>query len=145
MTRFCHDGRPVGSEIKKNSHLLPPKVKDYQYGGSSIRLCCSKLSLVLTQALWQEVLDELGVISNMQNAVDSGVHQFLLLVAQILADVLRDKHYVALHVDHKKEAVQCLRGEDKEGGQRRETRLLDRQKRWKVERRKWKFTKKKEG
>lgn len=75
----------------------------------------TKLSVVLTQALRQEVLDKLGVISNMQHAVDTGVHQLLLLVTQILADVLRDKHYVALHVDHKKEAVQGLRGEEKVG------------------------------
>lgn len=70
--------------------------------------------MVLTQALGQEVLDKLGVISNMQHAVDASVHQLLLLVAQILADVLRDEHYVALHVHHKKEAVQGLRGEEKE-------------------------------
>lgn len=75
----------------------------------------TKLSVVLTQALRQEVLDKLGVISNMQHAVDAGVHQLLLLVTQILADVLRDKHYVALHVDHEKEAVQGLRGEEKVG------------------------------
>lgn len=74
--------------------------------------------MLLTQALGQEVLDEFGVISNMQHAVDTGVHQLLLLAAQILADVLRDKHYVALHVDHKKEAVQGLRGEEEETGTR---------------------------
>lgn len=81
--------------------------------------------MVLTQALGQEVLDELGVISNVQHAVDAGVHQLLLLVAQILADVLRDEHYVALHVDHEKEAVQGLRGEGEVGGQGRRTRWLD--------------------
>lgn len=43
--------------------------------------------VALTQALGQEVLDELGVISNVQHAVDAGVHQVLLLAAQILADV----------------------------------------------------------
>lgn len=40
-----------------------------------------------TQALGQEVLDELGVIANVQHAVDAGVHQVLLLVPQILADI----------------------------------------------------------
>lgn len=72
---------------------------------------------VLTQALGQEVLDELGVIANVQHAVDAGVHQVLLLVPQILADVFGDKHYVALHVDHEKEAVQGLRSEAKNPGQ----------------------------
>lgn len=75
--------------------------------------------VLLTQALRQEVLDELSVISNMQHAVYAGVNQLLLLAAQILADVLRDKHYVALHVDHKKEAVQGLWGEEEETGTRR--------------------------
>lgn len=73
----------------------------------------------LTQALGQEVLDELGVIPNMQHAVDAGVHQVLLLVPQILADIFRDKHYVALHVDHEKEAVQGLRSEREEPRQER--------------------------
>lgn len=63
-----------------------------------------------TQALGQEVLDELGVISNVQHAVDAGVHQVLLLVPQILADIFGDKHDVSLHVDHEKEAVQGLSG-----------------------------------
>lgn len=72
--------------------------------------------MVLTQAFGQEVLDELGVISDMQHAVDTSAHQLLLLVMQVLADVLRDKHYVALHVDHEKEAVQGLRGEEKGRG-----------------------------
>lgn len=73
----------------------------------------------LTQALGQEVLDELGMISNVQHAVDAGVHQVLLLVPQILADIFWDKHYVALHVDHEKEAVQGLRSEAKESRQER--------------------------
>lgn len=77
------------------------------------------LALALTQALGQEVLDELGMISNVQHAVDAGVHQVLLLVPQILADIFRDKHYVALHVDHEKEAVQGLRREAKESRQER--------------------------
>ena len=93
------------------------------------------------------------MISNVQHAVDAGVHQLFLLVAQILADVLRDKHYVALHVDHEEEAVQGLRGEVEVGGKRRKRKRKkkggnkekkrERQKRWKVEtravRRKWKY------
>lgn len=65
-------------------------------------------SAALTEALGQKVLDELSVVANMQYAVDAGVHQVLLLVAQILADVLRDKHDVSLHVDHEEESVQRL-------------------------------------
>lgn len=64
--------------------------------------------MVLTEALGQKVLDELSVVANMQYAVDARVHQVLLLVAQILADILRDKHDVSLHVDHEEEAVQRL-------------------------------------
>lgn len=75
--------------------------------------------VVLTQALRQEVLDELGMISNMQHAVDAGVHQVLLLVPQILAHIFWDKHYVALHVDHEEKAVQGLRSETKKSGQER--------------------------
>lgn len=71
-----------------------------------------KPPVVLTEALGQEVLDELAVIANVQHAVDAGIHQLLLLVAQILADVLRDEHYVALHVDHEEEAVKGLRRKD---------------------------------
>lgn len=82
------------------------------------------------------------MISNVQHAVDAGVHQLFLLVAQILADVLRDEHYVALHVDHEEEAVQGLRGEVEVGGRRRQRekekkggskeRERERQKRWRV-------------
>lgn len=53
----------------------------------------------------------------MQHAVDASVHQLLLLVAQILAHVLRHKNDVALHVDHKKEAVQGLKDEGREHGE----------------------------
>lgn len=72
--------------------------------------------MALTEALGQKVLDELGVVANVQHAVDTGVHQVLLLVAQILADVLRDKHDVSLHVDHKEKAIQRLK--ETEGTQR---------------------------
>lgn len=73
-----------------------------------------------TQALRQEVLDELGVISHVQHVVDVGVHQLLLLVAKVLTDVLRDKHDVAIHVDHEEEAVQGLRGGEDESKKKRE-------------------------
>lgn len=67
-----------------------------------------------TETLGQKILDKLGMISNMQHAVNTRIHELLLLVAQILADVLWDKHYVALHVDHEEETVQGLRGEGKQ-------------------------------
>lgn len=73
-----------------------------------------------TQALRQEVLDELGVIPDVQHVVDVGVHQLLLLVAKVLADVLRDKHDVAVHVDHEEEAVQGLRGVEDKSKKKRE-------------------------
>lgn len=62
-----------------------------------------------TEAFGQQVLDKLGMVANVQDAVDAGVDQLLLLVQQILTDVLRHKHHVAFHVDHKEEAVQGLR------------------------------------
>lgn len=62
----------------------------------------------LTEGLGQQVLDELGVIADVQDAVDAGVHQLLLVVAQVLGDVFRHKHDVALHVDHEEEAIQGL-------------------------------------
>lgn len=63
---------------------------------------------MLTEGFRQQVLDELGVISNMQHAVHAGVHQLLLVVAQVLGHVLRHKHDVALHVHHKEETVKRL-------------------------------------
>lgn len=65
----------------------------------------------LTEGFRQQVLDELGVISDVQHAVHTGVHQLLLVVAQVLGHVLRDKHDVALHVHHEEEAVKGLKGE----------------------------------
>lgn len=48
------------------------------------------------------------MISNMQHAVDTGVHELLLVVVQVLGHVLRHKHNVALHVHHKEKAIQGL-------------------------------------
>lgn len=64
----------------------------------------------LTEGLWQQVLDELGVIPDVQHTVDTGVHQLLLVVAQVLGHILRHKHDVALHVHHEEEAIQGLEG-----------------------------------
>lgn len=66
------------------------------------------MSRRLTEGFGQQVLDELGMISNMQHAVHAGVHQLLLVVAQVLGHVLRHEHDVALHVHNEEEAVQGL-------------------------------------
>lgn len=46
----------------------------------------------------------------MQHAVDTGVHELLLVVVQVLGHVLRHEHDVALHVHHKEKAIQGLEG-----------------------------------
>lgn len=69
-----------------------------------------KMSLKLTEGLRQQVLDEFGVIPDVQHAVDTGVHQLLLVVAQVLGHILRHKHDVAFHVHHEEEAIQGLKG-----------------------------------
>lgn len=71
-------------------------------------MLAGKMSSRLTKGLWQQVLDELGMIPDMQHAVDTGVHQLLLVVPQVLGHILRHKHDVALHVHHEEEAVQGL-------------------------------------
>lgn len=48
------------------------------------------------------------MISNMQHAVDTGVHELLLVVMQVLGHVLRHKHDVTLHVNHEEKAIQGL-------------------------------------
>lgn len=74
------------------------------------------------------------MISNMQHAVDTGVHELLLLVAQVLANVFRDEHDVTLHVDHKKEAIQGLSARRKEeGNQEIEGVKIDKSKEEKME------------
>lgn len=50
------------------------------------------------------------MISNMQHAVDTGVHELLLVVVQVLGHVLRHEHDVALHVHHEEKAIQGLEG-----------------------------------
>lgn len=61
-----------------------------------------------TEGFRQQVLDELSMIPDMQHAVDTGVHQLLLVVAQVLGHVLWHEHNVTLHVHHKEEAIQSL-------------------------------------
>lgn len=46
------------------------------------------MSLKLTEGFGQQVLDELGVIPDVQHAVDTCVHQLLLVVAQVLGHIL---------------------------------------------------------
>lgn len=50
------------------------------------------------------------MIPDVQHAVDTGVHQLLLVVAQVLGHILRNKYNVTLHIHHKEEAVQGLEG-----------------------------------
>lgn len=73
-------------------------------------------SLRPTEGFGKQVLDELGMIPDMQHAVDAGVHQLLLVVMQVLGHILRHKHDVALHIHHKEEAVQGLEGREREIG-----------------------------
>lgn len=73
-------------------------------------MLAGKISSRLTKGFGQQVLDELSVIPDMQHAVDTGVHQLLLVVAQVLGHILRHEHDVTLHVHHKEEAVQGLEG-----------------------------------
>lgn len=68
------------------------------------------MSSWLTKGLWQQVLDELSVIPNVQHTVDAGVHELFLVVAQVLCHILRHKHNVALHIHHEEEAIQGLEG-----------------------------------
>lgn len=49
------------------------------------------------------------MVSYMQDAVNAGVHQLFLIVAQVLRHILRYKHDVALHVHHKEEPIQGLK------------------------------------
>lgn len=49
----------------------------------------------------------------MQHTVDAGVHQLLLVIAQVLGHILRHKHNVTLHIHHKEEAVQGLEGRNR--------------------------------
>lgn len=72
------------------------------------------MSSRLTEGFGQQVLDELSVIPDVQHAVDTGVHQLLLVVAQVLGHILRHEHNVALHVHHKEEAIQGLEGRKRE-------------------------------
>lgn len=77
-----------------------------------------KISSRLTEGFGQQVLDELSMIPNMQHAVDTRVHQLLLVVMQVLGHILRHEHNVALHVHHKEEAVQGLQRREKEKNKR---------------------------
>ena len=72
------------------------------------QMLAGKISLRLTEGFGQQVLDELRMIPDVQHAVDTSVHQLLLVVAQVLGHIFRHEHDVTLHVHHKEEAVQCL-------------------------------------
>lgn len=70
-----------------------------------------KICWRLTEGFGKQVLDELRVIPDVQHAVDAGVHQLFLVIAQVLGHILRYEHDVTLHVHHKEETVQGLEGE----------------------------------
>lgn len=55
-----------------------------------------------------EILVELLAVLIVDDVVDAGVDQLLLLVLQVLRHVVRHEHDAALSVDHKQEAVQGL-------------------------------------
>lgn len=59
----------------------------------------------LTMWLGQEVFDEFCMVSYMQDAVHTGVHQLFLIIPQVLCHVLWHKHDVPLHVHHEEETV----------------------------------------
>lgn len=62
----------------------------------------------LTERLWQQVLDELGVIPHVQDAVHTGVHELLLVITQVAGHVLGDEDDPPFTVHDKEEAIQCL-------------------------------------
>lgn len=51
------------------------------------------------------------MIPHVQDAVDAGVHELLLVVAQVAGDVLGDEDDPPLAVHDEEEAVQRLKGE----------------------------------
>lgn len=51
------------------------------------------------------------MIPHVQDAVDAGVHELLLVVAQVAGDVLGDEDDPPLAVHDEEEAVQRLQGE----------------------------------
>lgn len=55
-----------------------------------------------------EILVELLAVLVVDDVVDAGVDQLLLLVLQVLRHVVRHEHDAALSVNHKQEAVQGL-------------------------------------
>lgn len=51
--------------------------------------------LTFTHGLWQQVLDKFRVVPDMQDAVNALVHQFFLVIPQILRHVLGHEHHIA--------------------------------------------------
>ena len=86
-------------------------------------MLAEKISSRLTEGFGQQVLDELSMIPDVQHAVDTGVHQLLLVVAQVLGYILRHEHNITFHVHHEEEAVQGL--EERKRVQSRQICLLN--------------------
>lgn len=58
-----------------------------------------------------QVFLQLLAVFLMQDVIDAGVDQILLLVLQILSHIVRHKHNASLSVHYKQEAVQRLKRE----------------------------------
>ena len=97
-------------DVRNTSDAARPTLTGRKKAREQSQELAGEISLRLTEGFGQQVLDELGMITDVQHAVDTGVHQLLLVVAQVLGHVLRHEHDVALHVHHEEEAVQGLRG-----------------------------------
>lgn len=68
-----------------------------------------------------QVFLQLLTVLLMQDVIDTGVDQLLLLVLQILSHVIRHKHDVSLSVHDKQEAIQCLKEKEMDRERDRET------------------------
>lgn len=73
-----------------------------------------------------QVFLQLLTVLLMQDVIDTGVDQLLLLVLQILSHIVRHKHNVSLSVHHKQEAIQRLKvKERKKGVETKRTHKMD--------------------
>ena len=68
---------------------------------------CS-LGWSLTVVTGRQEVEEVGMVSGVQQVIEAGAQQLLLLAAQVLAHVVGHKHQSALPPDHQEERVQGL-------------------------------------
>lgn len=64
--------------------------------------------LTFTHGLWQQVLDKFSVVPDMQDTVDTLVHQFFLVIPQVLRHVLGHEHHIAFQVHDEEEPIKGL-------------------------------------